>query len=107
MCDECSSNRKSYGKSGNFGTRPYPVKLNDKPKYTNVNNGDKFKEPKTYVEKTLDIWDKVWAGDKEAQAEFIILYIGRFPQNIKITQNLTRDNLLVMYVQMTQSNYNR
>ena len=79
-----------------------------KPIYVNTNNGNKYEEPKTYLDKTLKLWEKVWNNvlDIPSQQAFYELYIGRFPQYIKITSYpINKDTLLVMYSQMVQSRY--
>ena len=115
MCDDCGVNRNSNA-NGQNGKRPIsagsPAKRRAplKPIYSNTNYEDRYEEPKTYLQKTLKLWPKVWANtpDINSQKAFYDLYLGRYPENIKITTYpIPRDVLQTMFAQMVQSKYER
>ena len=115
MCDDCGVNRNSNS-NGKNGRRtisagsPAKRKSPIKPIYSNTNNGDKYEEPVTYLKKTLKLWVKIWKNvpDIPSEKAFYDLYLGRYPDSIKIySYPISKDNLLIMYTQMVQSKYER
>lgn len=85
MCNTCGK-RKPIS-AGSIGGKSYNA----------------YEKQSPIISRVLAIWKRIMNNETAARVEFVNLYLGRYPNNIKITQNLTRENLLTMYVQLTQS----
>lgn len=54
-------------------------------------------------EELFELWGKVLKGDSDAKKRFVGIYISKFPPyNSWITKNLSKDNLHIMYLQLTK-----
>lgn len=49
----------------------------------------------------LALWKGVLSGESYAKAEFVRVYLQRFPQNKYLTEILSNENLHTMYMQLT------
>lgn len=49
----------------------------------------------------LALWKGVLSGETYAKAEFVRVYLQRFPNNKHLTEVLSNENLHTMYMQLT------
>ena len=72
---------------------------------TNPVNKNTIKTPPSVVDtknRILSLWKGVLNNESYSRAEFIKIYLQRFPQNKHITEVLSKENLHKMYVDLTR-----
>ncbi len=50
-----------------------------------------------------ELWKEVQKDNKEAKQKLVGIYLSRFPHSSWITQELSKENLHVMYLQLTNN----
>jgi hypothetical protein len=51
-------------------------------------------------EEIFQLWKKVLKGDRDSKNKFVNLYLEKYPHNKFLTENLSENNLHVMYLHL-------